>query len=239
MSVMLFREDAYLRQTPAIVVGHTDEGGLILDRCLFYPTGGGQPGDSGRLDWDKGSVVVATTIKGTGDDIILVPGAPQAMPPVGQEVTQVLDWDRRQGHMRIHTALHLLSVAVPLPVNGGSIGANKGRLDFDMPDAVVDKGALDDALNNLIMRDLEIIESWISDEELLANPDLVKTMSVRPPTGQGRVRMIAIGQGAARIDYQPCGGTHVARTSEIGVVRIGKIQNKGRQNRRISIHLDG
>ena len=239
MSAMLFRDDAYLRRADATVVAHTDEGGLILDRCLFYPTGGGQPGDSGRLDWEGGSVVVATTLKGTGEDIILVPGAPQAMPAVGQKVTQVLDWDRRKGHMRIHTALHLLSVAVPLPVNGGAISAGKGRLDFDMPDAVVDKGALNDSLNNLIMRDLEIIESWISDAELLANPGLVKTMSVRPPTGQGRVRMIAIGKGASRIDFQPCGGTHVARTCEIGVVRIGKIQNKGRRNRRITIHLDG
>ncbi len=239
MRAMLFRDDPYLKSAPATVLGHTDEGGLILDQCLFYPTGGGQPGDSGHLDWAGGSVVVATTIKGEGDDIILVPGAPEAMPPVGDEVMQVLDWDRRHAHMRVHTALHLLSVAVPLPVNGGSIGAEKGRLDFDMPDAVIDKEALCDTLNNLIMRDLDVIESWISDAELLANPSLVKTMSVRPPTGQGRVRMIAIGRGEARIDYQPCGGTHVARTSEVGVVRIGKIQNKGRQNRRINIHLDG
>ena len=239
MSAALFRDDAYLKRAPATVFGHTSEGGLILDKCLFYPTGGGQPGDSGRLEWAGGSVVVATTIKGEGDDIVLVPGAPEAMPAVGDEVMQVLDWERRHRHMRVHTALHLLSVAVPLPVNGGSIGSDKGRLDFDMPEAFVDKEALCDTLNNLIARDLEVIESWITDAELLANPALVKTMSVSPPMGQGRVRMIAIGQGDGRIDFQPCGGTHVARTSEIGPVRIGKIVRKGRQNRRINVHLDG
>ena len=170
---------------------------------------------------------------------MLVPSEGAALPPVGAEVTQALDWDRRYGHMRVHTALHLLSVAVPLPVSGGSIGADRGRLDFDMPEAAVDKEALTATLNELVARDLPVLESWISDADLAANPGLVKTMSVAPPTGQGRVRLIAIGEGDARIDLQPCGGTHVARTGEIGRVRIGKVQKKGRQNRRIYLELDG
>jgi misacylated tRNA(Ala) deacylase len=240
MTRLLFREDAYRQRAPGRVMAHTPEGGVVLDQSLFYATGGGQPGDSGRLDWDGGALDIATTIKGEGGQIVMVPTAPEAaLPPVGAEVEQVLDWDRRFGHMRIHTALHLLSVAVALPVSGGSIGAQKGRLDFDMPEASVDKEALTGALNALIARDLPIGEDWISDAQLAANPALVKTMSVRPPAGQGRVRLIWIGEGEARIDLQPCGGTHVARTGEIGRVRIGKVQKKGRQNRRIYLELDG
>ena len=239
MTLALFRDDAYVGRASAVVTGHTGEGGVILDRSIFYATGGGQPGDSGALRWQAGSLAIGTTIKGAGEDIILVPGAPEALPPVGCEVVQVLDWHRRYGHMRVHTALHLLSVAVPLPVSGGAIGANKGRLDFDMPKATIDKDALAADLNRMIALDLPIVQSWISEDELRADPGLVKTMSVKPPTGRGRVRLIAIGQGAARIDLQPCGGTHVARTGEIGPVRIGKVQNKGRQNRRIYLHLEG
>jgi len=244
MSEKLFRDDAYLTRSEAVVTGKSPEGGLILDRCLFYPQGGGQPGDSGWLEWDggakpgRGVVPIATTVSGDGDDIILIPGAPEPLPPVGAKVLQVLDWERRYGHMRIHTALHLLSIAVPLPVNGGSIGQGRGRLDFDMPDAAIDKLALADDLNSMVTSDLPVSESWITDAQLRARPELVKTMSVMPPMGQGRVRLIAIGEGDARIDLQPCGGTHVARTGEIGVLRVGKIQNKGRQNRRIYIHLE-
>jgi len=149
----------------------------------------------------------------------------------------VLDWDRRYRHMRVHTALHLLSVVIPMPVTGGQIGAEKGRLDFDMPDPPEPAASLDRALNSLIDRDLPVRDEWISDAELLANPGLVKTLSVMPPIGLGRVRLIRIGQGAAQIDLQPCGGTHVARTGEIGRVEIGKIEKKGRQNRRVSLLL--
>ncbi len=237
MTVRLFLEDAYLKKSSARVIRHSDEGGLVLDQSIFYPLGGGQPGDSGRIEWEGGSLPVATTIKGEGDDIILVPGAPELLPPVGVEIEQSLDWERRYGHMRIHTALHLLSVAVPLPVSGGSIGADKGRLDFDMPEAVVDKEALAAELNSMIGQDLPIVEDEITDAQLRANPELVKTMSVMPPMGQGRVRLIGIGEGDAQIDLQPCGGTHVASLSEIGPVRIGKVQKKGRQNRRIYLHL--
>ena len=161
------------------------------------------------------------------------------MPPVGATVLQSLDWQRRYAHMRVHTALHLLSVVIPLPVSGGSIGTEKGRLDFDMPDAPEDKQALQDSLNALIAADHEVTEDWISEAELDANPELVKTMSVQPPRGSGRVRLIRIGGTAEQVDLQPCGGTHVRRTAEIGPVRLGKVEKKGRRNRRVTVHLEG
>ncbi|MGB5557356.1 MAG: alanyl-tRNA editing protein [Paracoccaceae bacterium] len=237
MTRMLFREDAYLTEADTVVAAHTPEGGLILEGSIFYPQGGGQPGDSGEVIWSGGSVPVATTIKGDGDQIVLVPGAAEPLPPVGTAVTQLLDWDRRMGHMRVHTALHLLSVIIPLPVTGGSIGAEKGRLDFAMPDPDIDKAALEVRLNAFVARDLAVTESWITDAQLRADPGLVKTMSVMPPMGQGRVRLIRIGDENDQVDLQPCGGTHVARTGEIGHVTIGKIENKGQQNRRVNIHI--
>jgi len=238
MTEMLFRDDAYLRVAQGRVKTLTREGGIVLEASLFYPTGGGQPGDSGALDWQGQRIEIATAIKGEGGDIVLVPAAPVALPPVGAEVTQQLDWDRRHRHMRVHTALHLLSVVLPLPVTGGQIGSEKGRLDFAMPEPPEDRQAVEDSLNALIDRDLVISESWISEAELDANPALVKTMSVQPPRGAGQVRLISIGQGETQVDLQPCGGTHVARTAEIGRIRLGKIENKGRQNRRVNIHLD-
>ena len=237
MTRLLFREDAYLREAEGRVLAHTAEGGIILDQTVFYATGGGQPGDSGTLIWDGGRIAIATTVKAKGGETALVPAEPVAMPPVGAMVRQMLDWDRRYRHMRVHTALHLLSVVIPMPVTGGQIGAEKGRLDFDMPDPPEPAASLDRALNSLIDRDLPVRDEWISDAELLANPGLVKTLSVMPPIGLGRVRLIRIGQGAAQIDLQPCGGTHVARTGEIGRIAIGKIEKKGRQNRRVSLLL--
>ena len=237
MTVLLFRHDPYLRQCEAMVVGHTDEGAIVVDQSVFYPTGGGQPGDAGFIHWQRGRIAIATAIKLQGGRIGLVPAEPAAMPPVGAQITQVLDWDRRHRHMRVHTALHLLSVVIPLPVTGGQIGVERGRLDFDMPDPLEDVAALDEALNVLIDRDLVVTESFISDADLLANPGLVKTMSVMPPIGQGQIRLIRIGLGANEVDLQPCGGTHVSRTAEIGRVEIGKIEKKGRQNRRVSLTL--
>jgi misacylated tRNA(Ala) deacylase len=219
------------------VLGHTPEGGILIDRSVFYPTGGGQPGDSGRIRWDGGALSVATAVKAEGGMIALVPAEPVPLPPVGALLHQSLDWDRRHRHMRVHTALHLLSVVIPLPVTGGQIGAERGRLDFDMPEPPADVAALEEALNDLIERDLPVTEDWITDAELAANPGLVKTMSVAPPVGQGRVRLVRIGLGAEQIDLQPCGGTHVARTAEIGRVAIGRIEKKGRQNRRVSLTL--
>jgi misacylated tRNA(Ala) deacylase len=233
----LFRDDAYLKQTTATVIALTERGGVVLDQSIFYPTGGGQPGDRGSLVSAGQRIEIATTVKGEGDQIVLVPAEGAVLPAVGTVVQQQLNWDLRLRYMRIHTALHLLSVVIPLPVTGGQISDEKGRLDFDMPEAPEDKQALEDALNALIARDLEITESWISDAELAAQPELVKTMSVQPPTGAGQVRLIRIGSTDEQVDLQPCGGTHVARTSEIGAVRLGKIEKKGRQNRRVSLHL--
>lgn len=233
----LFRDDAYLREAEATVLAHTPEGGIVVDRSVFYATGGGQPGDSGLIDWDGGRMTIATAVKVEGGAIALVPAEPLALPLVGARLRQRLDWDRRYRHMRVHTALHLLSVVIPLPVTGGQIGADKGRLDFDMPEAPADVEALNTALNALIARDLAVSESWITDAELLANPSLVKTMSVMPPMGQGRVRLVRIGDATDQIDLQPCGGTHVARTAEIGRVEIGKIEKKGKLNRRVSLLL--
>lgn len=239
MTEALFRVDAYLREAEAVVIAHTAEGGIVLDRTVFYPTGGGQPGDSGRLAWDGGGALsIATTVKGEGSDIVLVPAEPRPLPPIGARVAQVLDWDRRHRHMRVHTALHLLSVVIPQPVTGGSIAADKGRLDFDMPDAPADKAALEADLAELIAQDAAVGEEWITEAELDANPALVKTLSVQPPRGAGRVRLVRIGTGLETIDVQPCGGTHVARLGEIGALRIGKIEKKGRQNRRVYVHLD-
>ncbi|MFO1203014.1 MAG: alanyl-tRNA editing protein [Tabrizicola sp.] len=236
MTELLFREDAYQTAADCRIIGHTPEGGIIVDRSIFYATGGGQPGDSGMLDWGDTRVPVATALKVDGS-IALIPAEPVAMPPIGAPARQLIDWNRRHRHMRVHTALHLLSVVIPLPVTGGQIAADKGRLDFDMPEPPGDVAALEEALNSLIARDLTVSDDWITDDELLANPGLVKTMSVRPPMGQGRVRLVRITDGGTLVDLQPCGGTHVRKSSEIGRVEIGKIENKGRQNRRVSITL--
>ncbi len=239
MTEPLYLQDAYLRQATGTVTGHTPEGGIILDQSVFYPTSGGQPGDSGHISWDGGEMPIASAAKAEKGGIALVPGAAHPLPPVGTELTQTIDWERRYAHMRVHTALHLLSVAVPLPVTGGSISIGKGRLDFDMPDAVIDKEELTAQLNDIAQRDLPVSEDWITDAELDAKPELVKTMSVAPPRGAGRVRLVRIGSGDAQVDLQPCGGTHVTSTQEIGPMRIGKTEKKGRQNRRIYLHLDG
>lgn len=234
----LFLQDAYLTEASAKVVAHTSEGGVVLDRSLFYPTGGGQPGDGGRLSWPGGEMSVVTAIKAEADTIVLVPEEGSTLPDIGTEVMQLLDWDRRFGHMRVHTALHLLSVVIPLDVTGGSIGVEKGRLDFNMPETPEDKTGLQTALQALIDRDLPVTEDWITDAELDANPSLVKTMSVQPPRGSGRIRLVRIGEGAAQVDLQPCGGTHVRTTAEIGRIRLGKVEKKGKQNRRVYLHLD-
>lgn len=239
MTQPLFRDDAYLKEAPAKVVAINELGGIVLDTSIFYPTGGGQPGDTGRLNWDGGSCEVATTIKGDGDNIILVPAEDADVPVVGAEVIQSLDWDNRYRLMRVHTMLHLLSVVIPYPVSGGAITAVKGRLDFDMPEHPGEKEDLAAKLQELIDRDLEITTDWITDAELEANPSLVKTMSVKPPVGAGRVRLIRIGTDDTQIDLQPCGGTHVARTGEIGKISIGKIEKKGRQNRRVNVLIEG
>ena len=220
----LFRDDSTMRSCQASVVA-VDGTHVTLDQTVFYPAGGGQPGDTGTL----GAAKVLDTIKGDSETIVHV--CEGTLPNVGDNVMAALDWDRRYTMMRMHTALHLLSVAIPLPVTGGSIGVEKSRLDFDMPDAPEDKQAIEDALNAMIADDHPVTTEWITDAGLEANPGLVKTMSVQPPKGQGRVRLVRIGG----VDLQPCGGTHVTSTAEIGKVRLGKIEKKGKQNRRVSL----
>ena len=242
MTEPLFREDAYLASTTGRVRRITPEGGIVLDRSIFYPRGGGQPGDSGQLVWEGGTCIVASTVKGPPEDpdaIVLVPDAEGATPPEGAQVDMRLDWERRHRFMRMHTALHLLSVVVPLPVTGGQIGAEKSRLDFDMPEVIHDRDFIQARLGQLVDGDHPVGTDWISEADLDADPTLVKTLSVRPPRGAGRIRLVRIGTADAPVDLQPCGGTHVRSTAEIGRVTVGKIENKGKSNRRISITLKG
>lgn len=237
MTELLFRTDPYLREAEARVLHVTKQGGIVLNRSLFYPTGGGQPGDGGTLVWSGGKCDIETCVKGDAGAIVCVPRAGAAMPASGEDVVMTLNWDKRYGHMRVHTALHLLSVVIPNGVTGGSIGVEKGRLDFDMADPLEDKEQVAARLNALIESDATVSEEWITEAELDANPDLVKTLSVQPPRGAGHIRLIRIADGAEPIDLQPCGGTHVRSLCEIGKVRLGKTEKKGRMNRRVYLHL--
>jgi misacylated tRNA(Ala) deacylase len=228
----LFRQDAYLKETEATVTA-LEERGVRLDRSIFYPTGGGQPGDTGLLRWDAGEARIVDAVKADGADVlhVLAPDAPR--PAVGTKVHTVLDWDRRLLHMRMHTALHVMSAVIKGNVTGGQVSVDKSRLDFNLEGEVPAKEWVTEEINKLIALDSPVTPQWITDEELVARPELVKTMSVRPPMGAGRVRLLAI-EG---IDLQACGGTHVARTSEIGRVECIKIENKGKMNRRFVIAL--
>ena len=240
MSGLLYRADPYQSTAEAEVIAHTPEGGVVLSQTVFYPTGGGQPGDSGQLLWSEGVMNVATTVRDrhVAERIALVPDASRPLPAIGTTVLQRLDWTRRYRHMRLHTALHLLSVVIPLPVTGGAIGADKARLDFDMPEMPDDIAPLEAALNAMVDRDLPVNEDWITQAQLRARPELVKSASVQIPASVGPLRLVRIGQGGDLVDLQPCGGTHVARLGEIGRLRLGRIEMKGRQNRRVYLHLD-
>lgn len=232
----LFSADAYLKDCTARVVAH-DEKGIILDRTVLYARSGGQPGDAGTLRWDGGEAQVAEAIKGEAGAILhtLAPGA--ALPPVGAEVTVTLDWARRHRHMRMHTTMHLLCAVLPgIYATGNQIGAEKSRLDFDLPDPPT-KEWLTERLNALVAEDHETGSTWITEAELDANPAMVRTLSVQPPRGAGRIRLVRIGPESAPVDLQPCGGTHVKRLSEIGRVEVTKLESKGRQNRRVHFIL--
>lgn len=228
----LFRQDAYLKSASAVVTA-VDDHGVRLDRTIFYPTGGGQPGDTGLVRWDGGEARVIDTIKADGGDVlhILAPG--EAKPGVGTEIYAELDWERRYRHMRMHTALHVMSAVIKGNVTGGQVGADKSRLDFNLEGEIPTKEWVTEEINKMLNQDRPVSAQWITDEELEARPELVKTMSVRPPTGAGRVRLLSI-EG---VDLQACGGTHVGRTSEIGRVECTKIENKGKMNRRFIIGL--
>ena len=235
MTEEIFREDAYAKSCDAIITGVVDEG-VILDRTVFYPEGGGQPGDTGILQRQDGSgVLILDTRKAPdGSGIVHVIEGDTDSLSVGDAVTVELDWIRRYAHMRMHTCLHLLCSLIEGGVTGGSIAEAKGRLDFDLPDTTLDKEQITRDLNDLIEAGKPTAISWITDEEMAVREDLVRTMSVKPPMGQGRVRLMEI----ADIDLQPCGGTHVLSTAEIGRVRIGKIENKGKHNRRVNVLFD-
>lgn len=236
MTEELFREDSYLTSCEAKVVAVSEEG-IVLDRTVFYPTGGGQPGDTGTLTTADGrSVPVVDTRKGKAvAGIVHVPGDGAATLAEGDVVTATVDWDRRHRLMRMHTAMHILCSLVDGGVTGGQVGDAKSRLDFNLePENVPDKDALTEKLNAVVAGNHPVTIGAITDAELETNPDLVRTMSVKPPTGAGTVRMIRIGED---VDYQPCGGTHVKATGEIGRLEVTKIENKGKQNRRINIAL--
>jgi misacylated tRNA(Ala) deacylase len=207
----------------------------VLDRTVFYPTGGGQPGDSGALKLADGRAVrIAVAVKGaTPDEVVHVLAEGEAPPPVGARVAAEIDWEPRWKRMRAHTALHLLSAVLPFPVTGGQVGDGKGRLDFDMPETPFEKEEIERRLNLLVEGGHAVEPRWIADEELAAKPELVKTMSVKPPVGQGRVRLIDV----AGCDLQPCGGTHVRNTGEIGRIAVARIEKKGKINRRVAIEL--
>jgi len=232
VSELLYQDDGYLRECTAHVTA-ADEHGLQLDRTVFYAAGGGQPGDRGWLVLPDGSnLEIIDTRKGEAPgSVVHVPASEVPADIVGTEVTATIDWERRHRLMRMHTCMHLLSVVIPAEVTGGSIRDGSGRLDFDLPEPLQAKEQLTRRLNRLVEEDLPVETIWVTDEELAARPSLVKTMSVKPPSGQGRVRLLAIGD----VDLQACGGTHVARTGEIGEVVITKVEKKGRRNRRVNI----
>jgi misacylated tRNA(Ala) deacylase len=229
----LFREDAYLTECQAEVVALTDQGGIVTDRTVFYATSGGQPGDRGALTAAGASIPIGGAVYTDPAKSVIaqIPAASGARPTIGAPVTLKIDWDLRYRRMRMHTALHLLSAILPYPVTGGSVGEDDSRLDFDIPEAGLDKEEITAKLAAMIAADAPVTTRWITDAELESNPGLVKTMSVKPPMGTGRVRLVEI----VGLDLQPCGGTHVRRTSEIGAVRVTQIEKKGKLNRRVRI----
>jgi misacylated tRNA(Ala) deacylase len=235
MTDLLFREDAYLKSVDAVVQSITERGGIILDKSNFYATAGGQPGDKGTMAVNGEPIEIATTIYDEVKNVVHMPASAGELPALGSPVTLALDWHTRYRNMRAHTMMHLLCACVPFPVTGGSISDDGGRIDFDIPEGQIpDKEELAARINQLILEDHEVTFRWISDAEMEANLHLVRTMSVKAPMGTGKVRLVMIGE-EGRVDLQPCGGTHVKSTAEIGPMRVAKIENKGKINRRIRL----
>jgi misacylated tRNA(Ala) deacylase len=234
----LFRDDAYLTTADATVVAVNERGGIILDRTIFYATSGGQPGDTGTIERADGSrIAISATITGeTKDEIIHVPAPEQPVPAVGERVKLAIDWERRHLLMRMHAACHLLTVVCPFPITGAAVSEDDSRVDFDAPDAGFTKEDVTAGLMKLVRADHPIFVRLITDEELAANPGLVKSKNVRPPVGTGKIRLVCIGDNAS-VESQPCGGTHVKSTGEVGEIHIGKIEKKGRENRRFRIRF--
>ncbi len=238
MTERLFLDQSQASSGSATVVASGPEG-VVLDRTLFYARSGGQPGDTGTLRWDGSEMAIADTVKGEGETILHLPAPDSALPPAGTPVEMQIDWDRRHKLMRSHTAMHLLCAVLPgAAVTGGSVGLDRSRLDFDLPNPPA-KETIEAGLNELIAADHLVRAEWVDESVLDSDPGLVRTLSVKPPRGTGRLRLIRIGGGEQPVDLQPCGGTHVAHTSEIGRVRVAKMESKGKQNRRIVIELEG
>ena len=233
----LFADDAYLSTCEAVVTGIGEDGGIELDQTCFYATSGGQPGDTGFFERADGTrIQIAGTINGeTKAEIIHLPAPDQPTPEVGEKLTLHIDWDRRYKLMRLHTACHLLSVVCPYPITGASIADEDARVDFDMSETI-DKAEVTAKLMELVDANHPVFIKWISEEEFEANPDIVKSKNVRPPRGLGRMRLVCIGDNAT-VNSQPCGGTHVSETAEVGRIHIGKIEKKGRENRRFRIRF--
>ena len=233
----LFLSDAYLSTAEAIVTGIREDGGILLDQTIFYATSGGQPGDTGFFERDNGDkITIAGTVTGdTKADIIHIPAPGQATPDIGEKLVLHIDWDRRYKLMRMHTACHLLSVVCPYPITGAAVNEDDSRVDFDMSDTI-DKAEVTAKLMELVNANHPISLEWISEADLEANPGLIKSKNVRPPRGQGKIRLVCIGEGSS-IDSQPCGGTHVGETAEVGEIHIGKIEKKGKENRRFRIRF--
>jgi misacylated tRNA(Ala) deacylase len=237
MTRLLFREDAYAQDCSATVVGVNERGGILLDKTIFYATAGGQPGDKGTLQTSIGDIAIATTVYDENKNVVHVPAEGQSLPTIGETVAVKLDWSHRYRIMRCHTMMHLLCASVPFPVTGSAITEDGGRIDFDIPEGQIpDRAALGEKINGLIRANHPISISSMSEEELDARPELVRTMFVKPPRGAGIVRLVLIGEGGA-VDLQPCGGTHVKSTGEVGEIAVDKIQNKGKINRRIRLVL--
>jgi misacylated tRNA(Ala) deacylase len=235
MTELIFRDDAYAKSVDAIVQGINERGGIILDRTNFYAAAGGQPGDRGTITVNGKPIDIATTIYDEMKNVVHVPASAGDLPELGAQVTLALNWHTRYRNMRAHTMMHLLCACVPFPVTGGSISEDGGRIDFDIPEGQIpDKEELAARINQLIVEDHKVTFRWISDAEMEANLHLVRTMSVKPPMGTGKVRLVLIGE-EGKVDLQPCGGTHVKSTAEIGPIRVAKIENKGKINRRIRL----
>lgn len=234
----LFRDDAYLASADATVLAVDERGGVVLDRTVFYATSGGQPGDRGHITRGDGSrIEISSVVTGaTKDEIIHIPAAGEPLPEAGERVGLAIDWERRLKLMRMHTACHLLTVVCPFPITGASVGEDDSRVDFDIPGAALVKEDVTTRLMELVRADYPVSHSWITDAELTANPGLVKSKNVRPPMGGGGIRLVLIGDNGS-VDSQPCGGTHVRSTGEVGEIHIAKIENKGRENRRFRIRF--
>jgi misacylated tRNA(Ala) deacylase len=236
MTELLYYQDVNLEHCDALIV-EFDKEGIVLDRTVFYPVGGGQPGDCGVLRLTDGSEIAIETTRRRKDDgaVLHVPAAGAVLPDIGpgEQVLAAVDWHHRHAHMRVHTCLHLLSAVVPAGVTGGSVRQSSGRLDFDLPGVALDRAGVEEELNRFIDQAHTVTSRWVTSSELEAHPELVKTMSVAPPSGAPRVRLVEI----AGVDLQACGGTHVRNTAEIGRVTVTKIENKGARNRRVSIAL--